>query len=218
MLRVNDLFYSIQGEGPFSGMPAVFIRLAGCNLNCVFCDTQHEKINFEIEPNDLAYSAECQLPSAYINKPDKKLAVITGGEPLMQDIGELVKCLFREGFAIVQVETNGTYWQDCLTWDNVYTVISPKTSSVHPRFAVEGAKIAWKYIIDGPADNTDGLPCESTQPGHKGGVPARPLSPHNAVFLQPCDENAENTQECVKMCMRFGYRLSLQIHKIVGIA
>ncbi len=96
--RVNEIFYSLQGEGYYTGSPAVFLRFSGCNLACDFCDTDH----FHGEEMDLPEILEkiSVYPSRHI--------VITGGEPSLQLDNELVNLLHDAGYYI-QVETNGTH-------------------------------------------------------------------------------------------------------------
>ena len=79
MIKINELFKSIQGEGPYTGHPAIFIRLAGCNLDCIFCDTDFE---YRRQASVEAIVEEVkQLSGGKV-----KLVVITGGEPFLQDL------------------------------------------------------------------------------------------------------------------------------------
>lgn len=96
-MRVNEIFYSLQGEGLHTGTPAVFLRLAGCNLRCSFCDTRHEAFT-EVTEEEIVREASA-FPARTI--------VITGGEPLLQLTASLCQKLHEEGFAI-HIETNGT--------------------------------------------------------------------------------------------------------------
>lgn len=97
-MRINEIFCSVQGEGHFTGVPAVFIRTSGCNLACPFCDTQHE------EGRDIAVDAI--VTTALSFKP--RHVVLTGGEPTLQpELPQLVDALHQAGF-YVQIETNGT--------------------------------------------------------------------------------------------------------------
>lgn len=96
-MRVNEIFYSLQGEGHYSGTPAVFIRFSGCNLKCSFCDTSHDGFS-EMSEDDIMREVS-KYPASHI--------VITGGEPSLQLTGRLVDKLHAAG-KYVQMETNGT--------------------------------------------------------------------------------------------------------------
>lgn len=100
MLKVNEIFYSIQGESTYSGLPCVFIRLTGCNLRCKYCDTQ-----YAFEPGESLTLAEIQESVA---RYDCNLIEITGGEPLLQSpVVDLSKKFIEQGKTVL-VETNGT--------------------------------------------------------------------------------------------------------------
>lgn len=117
-MKVNEIFYSIQGEGHYTGIPAVFLRLSGCNLKCDFCDTQH--ISFTEMSEDDIISRVCAYPSRHI--------VITGGEPTLQLTASLAQKLHLAGF-FIQIETNGSHLlpEDCqVDW----ITCSPKAAPV----------------------------------------------------------------------------------------
>ena len=100
MLKVNEIFYSIQGESTFSGLPCVFIRLTGCNLRCSYCDTTYA---YE-EGENLSVS----LIMEKVEQFNCNLVEITGGEPLLQSAcAELAKSLVMKGKTVL-VETNGS--------------------------------------------------------------------------------------------------------------
>lgn len=98
---VNEIFYSIQGESLYAGLPCVFLRLTGCNLRCSYCDTRYA----------YAQGAAMRLPDimAKIAAYRCRLVEVTGGEPLMQpETPLLVQTLVESGYRVL-VETNGTY-------------------------------------------------------------------------------------------------------------
>lgn len=101
-MKVNEIFYSIEGEGIRAGYPCVFIRLQGCNLNCSYCDTRYSCENQEC--NDL----QIREILANVREYGCKRVTITGGEPTIHtDFYVLVNTLYREGY-LVNIETNGT--------------------------------------------------------------------------------------------------------------
>ncbi|MCP4160192.1 MAG: radical SAM protein [Deltaproteobacteria bacterium] len=100
-IKINEIFYSIQGESTFSGLPCVFIRLTGCNLRCSYCDTEYSY-------NEGTFYQENQIIDE-ISKFECKLVLLTGGEPLYQDhTKNLIKTLADLDYKVL-LETNGTY-------------------------------------------------------------------------------------------------------------
>ncbi|HQO76292.1 MAG TPA: 7-carboxy-7-deazaguanine synthase QueE [Candidatus Saccharicenans sp.] len=102
-LRINEIFFSAEGEGGRQGQPTIFLRLSGCNLRCDFCDTRYaweegQEINQETILSKIV---------GFRKKYKTDWISITGGEPLVQDIKPLVEKLKQAGFKI-QIETNGT--------------------------------------------------------------------------------------------------------------
>lgn len=96
-MKVNEIFYSLQGEGHYTGTPAVFVRFAGCNLRCWFCDTDFVK-GVEMSEDEIV-EAVLQYPTRYV--------VITGGEPTLQITASLCDKLHAHGLYLM-METNGT--------------------------------------------------------------------------------------------------------------
>lgn len=96
-MRVNEIFYSLQGEGRYTGTAAIFVRLAGCNMRCDFCDTQHEAY-VELTEDEIARQT-AKYPARHV--------VVTGGEPTLQLTRSLVDKLHEAG-KFVQIETNGS--------------------------------------------------------------------------------------------------------------
>lgn len=195
-MRVYEIFYSLQGEGLYSGTPAVFVRFSGCNLRCPFCDTRHEN------GTEMSESEIVEAVKAY----PAKHVVITGGEPSLQLTESLVDAL-HAAHKTVAVETNGTH---PLPPNVDWITLSPKTAYVDGAEVVLTRADEIKVVFDGEHDPADQI---STLTFH--------LPPF--IFLQPCDmgDNAKNKQitaaavEYIKSHPQ--WRLSLQIHKILDI-
>lgn len=220
-LWVQEVFPTIQGEGPFAGQPAIFVRLGGCNLKCFWCDTDFESSSWHPHPDELIGAI---ITAGEHCKTD--LVVLTGGEPLRQNIVPFIRKLLEMQYR-VQIETNGALWIDELDEiveagiDEQFTIVcSPKTGKVHKK--IEQWADAYKYIVSiDDSDKEDGLPVMSTQRLDKRMHLARPPL-HTIVYVQPLDayddcKNKSNEQHAINLVKKYGYRLSYQIHKHVGL-
>ena len=211
LLYVHSIFSTIQGEGPFTGFPAIFIRLGGCNLQCPLCDTDYTSDIKLMTPHQIL--EEVQRFRLY------GLVVITGGEPLRQDIETLVNVLLKAGFK-VQIETNGTLYRP-LPFYAITIVCSPKGTRIHP--AMHDHISALKYVVHADAiDPDDGLPIYALGHTLKTMVARPPLGFLGPVYVQPIDvqdveENQRHLKAAIASVMRHGYRLCLQTHKIIGL-
>jgi 7-carboxy-7-deazaguanine synthase len=116
LLPVMEQFYTIQGEGAFSGVPAYFIRLAGCDVGCVWCDVK-DSWNAENYPKE---SVESLAENAAAS--GTRIVVVTGGEPAMYDLTALCDALHSKGLR-VHIETSAAY---TITGDLDWITISPK--------------------------------------------------------------------------------------------
>lgn len=242
-LAVNSIFLTIQGEGPFAGHPAVFVRLAGCNLQCPMCDTE-----YTARTTLHVHTISKRIAQAGMPQNPPKLVVITGGEPFRQPIANLVRHLNGLGYH-VQIETNGTLFQEGMPWtisgmelpphkrvngqvDNpkLTIVCSPKTGAINPHLAPHID--AFKYVATAQSleGSPDGLPMHALEHPNNGKVarPPAPWPPRESdvarpVYLQAVDEQDENAnhanvQAVVASCLRYGYILCTQIHKLIGVA
>lgn len=227
-LAVHSIFETIQGEGPFCGTPCVFVRLAGCNLQCPACDTDYTS-NRMLMSSDEIVAKVSNLSVA--DQRSNSLVVITGGEPFRQHIGTLIADLVGAGY-YVQIESNGTMNPPVAPWSHApyyrqgaYLVISPKTGRLNP-LALE-ACCALKYVVSADhVDPDDGLPLSALDMPNR---PARPpewwrmpvyVQPMDATFAYPTDfleRNRENNRVAAESCMRHGYTLQVQVHKIIGV-
>ena len=205
MLKVNEIFYSIQGEGLRTGQASVFLRLSGCNLHCGFCDTNHAAYTEMTEEQIVEKVREVGGACRWV--------IVTGGEPLLQPIGGLIRILRGVGYQ-VQAETNGTVllpgvdgkshqglptgaeagWPDFLT-------ISPK--EVPPQQALVCKASELKFVIQDERD------IRRVLDGQWPDVP---------TFLQPVDNDPKVTELCVKTILEHPWlRLSTQLHKLIGL-
>lgn len=189
MLHVAEIFYSIQGEGTWTGTPAVFVRLAGCNLACDFCDTDYA-LKALMSVQDVASEVERSGGSPSV--------VLTGGEPLAQSESmELIEALRRKGRR-VHIESNGTIFRRLPA--DVWLCVSPK-ERVDPRMAERANE--GKLIVDGAVP-------EQHVPlfGHL-----------QTILLQPEGNKARNVEIALDYVKSHPdrFRLSLQTHKFIGV-
>ncbi|MBO4575035.1 MAG: radical SAM protein [Bacteroidales bacterium] len=196
MMRVNEIFYSLQGEGFNTGTPAVFIRFSGCNLQCPFCDTNHAE-GKEMTEGDIIEE---------VSRYKAQLVVVTGGEPALQLTESLVEMLHLLG-KTVAVETNGTVE---LPKNVDWITLSPKDMFLGEN-AMPILKNAdeLKLVYDGRDDAHIVSRYANINVAHR--------------FLQPCDTgDAEKNKEIINKTIEFckehpEWRLSLQTHKILNI-
>lgn len=206
---VKEIFYTLQGEGAQAGRPAVFCRFSGCNLwsglerdrasaVCTFCDTDFVGTDGEgggkfATAQALADAIAAQWPTQAGGKP---YVVCTGGEPLLQLDALLIEALHARGFEVA-VETNGTQaTPPGLDW----ICVSPKASA--SIVMVRGDEL--KLVFPQP----------DAQPERFAGLAFRHF------FLQPMDgpDRVRNTELAVAYCKAHPqWRLSVQMHKLVGI-
>ena len=209
MYSVKEIFYTLQGEGANAGTPAVFLRFAGCNLwsgrekdrasaVCRFCDTDFAGTN---GPGGGKFHSAAALARAVAAKWPKRMrrkrfVVCTGGEPLLQLDRALTAALHARGFRIA-IETNGTVAPPPgVDW----ICVSPKARA--PLILTRGNELKLVY----PQHGADPERYETLDFDH--------------FFLQPMDgpRRVKNTRLAVDYCRRRPrWRLSLQIHKLIGI-
>jgi len=194
--KINEIFYSLQGEGVLQGIPLVFVRFAGCNLRCSFCDTK------KAWKNGIGMSVEeivCE-----IGKYPCKRVCLTGGEPFLQNLSPLVKILKEKKYWI-GAETNGTIWKRLnIDW----LTVSPKREG--KKFHLKGyderfRKTAkeFKYVITEEKD-LKRLDKKIKCP----------------IILQPVNNSMKITKKIIgflKNNSEKNWHLRLQLHKIIGI-
>jgi 7-carboxy-7-deazaguanine synthase len=190
MLQLAEIFYSVQGEGTWTGTPAVFVRLAGCNLACDFCDTDYSTKFFagidEVVARVRDAGGDCPM------------VVLTGGEPLAQaQTPALIDALRRDGRR-VHVESNGTIFTELS--DDVWLCVSPK-ERVDPRMAQRANEA--KLIVD-----------ERVPEEHLALFAGKPV-----ILLQPEGNKPANVALALEYVKAHPqrFRLSLQTHKFIGV-
>ena len=202
--RINDIFYSLQGEGHHTGRAAVFVRFAGCNLRCPFCDTEFDTF-IEMTDDDIV---------AAVSRFPARFAVLTGGEPTLQVDEAFINLLHQHGFEVA-MESNGTRPAPRnLDW----LTVSPKEK-----------RGAWSEERGTRSEEREGkMPDELKVIFDEHTNPEDYLTPHSSLhsplylYLQPCDTgDAERNAVIVSRCVDYikehpQWRLSLQTHKLVG--
>jgi|YNPBryantNP2012_1023418.scaffolds.fasta_scaffold07319_3 7-carboxy-7-deazaguanine synthase len=201
---VNEIFYSIQGEGSWVGLPNIFIRTTGCNLRCSFCDTTYAySQGSEMSINDIIREVK-RYPCRFI--------CVTGGEPLLQpDIQELLDTLINKGYSIC-VETNGSLSVESLTSKRSLMIsldVKCPSSNMHRMMHLYNISLLrpldqLKFIVK---DKEDYSYAKKIINSYK---------PSCSVFLQPV-HNGIDPKVLSKWILDDGLpvRISLQIHKII---
>ncbi len=192
LYHINEIFYSLQGEGRFAGRAAIFIRFSGCNLKCPFCDTdfkEHRDMTLWEIVETLRAWKECDF------------VVLTGGEPTLQIDWAFVDELHKEGY-FVAIETNGT---NDVPSNVDWVTVSPKTAYVENGNIKLSKADEVKVVYDGKHEpDTFGIFAENyyVQPCDVG--------------------DYERNQQIVSACVDFVkqhplWRLSLQQQKILKV-
>ncbi len=191
MLKVVEIFYSIQGEGHFSGVPSIFIRLHGCNLACSFCDDALHKGDFE------TYSFEDVLKKIEIY-PSKQV-IITGGEPTLYNLNNFIEFLQSGGY-FVCIESNGYRFENVKSAD--WITYSPKDWD-------DIKQNGWseiKFVVSRHSDIDKIVEFET-----KREIFVQPMN----FFDKP---DMENLNFCIDLVQRYPHlKLSIQMHKFLGV-
>jgi 7-carboxy-7-deazaguanine synthase len=218
--KINELFETIQGEGAFTGQPSIFIRLQGCPVACSWCDTKHTwDINLEDEVNTsamLTKKEESQTWSA-LSVTDvlavittqgyqAKHIVITGGEPAMVDLLPLCEALEQQGLSC-QLETSGTF--ELHVSDKCWVTVSPKVNMKGGYKILNSAMLRANEIKHPVATEQHVDDLKALLVEHK--------ITNTQVYLQPISQKERATALAIKTCIENNWRLSVQVHKYLGI-
>jgi 7-carboxy-7-deazaguanine synthase len=203
ILKITEIFPSIEGEGLRSGEPTIFIRLAGCNLRCVFCDTKYSW------QGGKEYSVEKIL--ATVRRIRKQFPAdwvcLTGGEPLLQEVEPLIKKLKKEDFKI-HIETNGTVYRS-LSVDWLTLSPKPETYGFIPEFTTKVNEVKLVVSKELTLKVLHSL--------------RRKIPAETPILLQPQSNrkwSIELGMKLLKQTLNLGLKnikISVQIHKIFGL-
>lgn len=203
MRKVNEIFYSLQGEGCHTGRPSVFLRFSGCNLKCPFCDTSH--FSGTLMTDEEIFSEIMKHPGEWV--------ILTGGEPALQIDREFVENLKKITGRKVAIETNGTIpLPENIDW----ITVSPKEGicGANPNQEEKGMVRTLSADEIKVVDTGQDLAWYFTLPCRK---------PHTLMYLQPCYVEDERQRESnLKRTIRRvladpRWNLSVQMHRMVGI-
>ena len=218
--KINELFETIQGEGSFTGQPSIFIRLQGCPVGCSWCDTKHTweiELSDEVSQNTMLVKAQ-ETPQWAAMAVDQILAlvkekgfqakhiVITGGEPCMVDLIPLCEAFELQEYS-TQVETSGTF--DISVSDKCWVTVSPKIN-MRGGYAILNSAMIRANEIKHPV---------ATE--HHVSELKELLAEHNIkttpIYLQPISQKPRATELAIATCIANNWRLSVQVHKYLGI-
>ncbi|MDL4912937.1 MAG: 7-carboxy-7-deazaguanine synthase QueE [Enterobacterales bacterium endosymbiont of Blomia tropicalis] len=219
---INEMFQTLQGEGFYTGVPAIFIRLQGCPVGCSWCDTRHtwEKLaDRETSLGDILVKtvesdAWGDADAATLIKAIEQQGwtarhvVITGGEPAIYDLRPLTEALEAAGFNC-QIETSGTHEIYCSA--KTWVTVSPKVN-MRGGYDVLAQALSRADEIKHPvARERDVEALDELLAGLQD-------SKSRVIALQPISRKETATRLCIDTCIARNWRLSMQTHKYLNIA
>ncbi|MBW3693042.1 7-carboxy-7-deazaguanine synthase QueE [Aeromonas dhakensis] len=218
---INEIFQTIQGEGVFTGLPAIFVRLQGCPVGCPWCDTRHTWVVDPAREVGVQAVLDCSNESDGWSKmrTEQILAsfqqlgyqarhvVITGGEPCLYDLQDLSTALIAAGYQ-VQIETSGT--SEIKTHEQTWVTVSPKINMKGGLpvlvSALERAnEIKHPVATERHVEELDAL------------LATARLRDDVVIALQPISQKPRATQLAMATCIARNWRLSIQTHKYLDI-
>ncbi len=219
--KINEMFETIQGEGSYTGLPSIFIRLQGCPVGCPWCDTKHTwAVNPENEGTSEQVLNKSQESEQWFSafsadilnlfNQQKYLAkhvVITGGEPCMFDLRQLTNDLIDNGFS-VQIETSGTF--EIKAHEKTWVTLSPKVN-------MPGKLPVLQQAIDRANEFKHPIAMQKHIEELEIILDKRSDKSKALIYLQPISQQKRATELAVSTCIKKNWRLSLQTHKFIGI-
>jgi len=217
-MKLSEIFYSIQGEGMYTGIPSVFIRTFGCSLRCTWCDSLHSVEKRDVPIMDLSPTEIFNLIQKWNNCSH---VVITGGEPLLQkeELKELMHLLHRY---TITIETNGIIFDDTIKphlWsispktknsvigNSVSTILYEKNNTFEnlKKFVSCGVLCQFKFVVMNENDLKDiqKISCDS-------GIPKQ------IIYLMPegktINDQRDKSLALVELCKQHGYNFCTRLH------
>ena len=221
LYKINEVFETIQGEASFTGTPSIFLRLQGCPVGCAWCDTKQtwevdnvykvsldETVEKKADSDHWADASAEQVLELFKSRGyNAKHVVITGGEPCMFDLNPVCNLLHDNGFT-TQIETSGTF--EILAPEQTWVTVSPK---INMRGGYEVLTSAMKRAneIKHPIAMQKHVE-ELEELFAKTGVNPK------LVYLQPISQKVSATKLAIDTCIAKNWRLSVQVHKYLGIS
>lgn len=218
---INEMFQTLQGEGYFTGVPAIFIRLQGCPVGCAQCDTKHTQDKRGIGKSPCTASGQDQRKRqmgaassedllAVISRQGytARHVVITGGEPCIHDLMPLTDLLEKNGFSC-QIETSGTHEVRCTP--NTRVTVSPKVN-MRGGYDVLSQALERANEIKHPVGRVRDIEALDELLATLSDDKPR------IIALQPISQKEDATRLCIDTCIARNWRLSMQTHKYLNIA
>jgi len=218
--KINELFETIQGEGAFTGQPSIFIRLQGCPVECSWCDTKHtweidlsdevtKEVMFDKPQESSTWAAMTVEQILFLVKEQgfqAKHIVITGGEPCMVDLTPLCQAFEALDYS-TQVETSGTF--EINVSKECWVTVSPKIN-MRGGYAILNSSMLRANEIKHPVATEQHVnDLKILLAEHK--------IVNTPIYLQPISQKPRATELAIATCIENNWRLSVQVHKYLGI-
>ena len=221
LYKINEVFETIQGEASFTGTPSIFLRLQGCPVGCAWCDTKQtwdvdnvykvsldDTVEKKADSDHWAEATAEQVLALFKERGyNAKHVVITGGEPCMYDLNPVCELLHANGYS-TQIETSGTF--EILVPEQTWVTVSPKINMRGGykvlRSAMQRAdEIKHPVAMQKHVEELEDLFLKTS------------VNPR-LVYLQPISQKISATKLAIETCIAKNWRLSVQVHKYLGIS
>lgn len=219
-MEINDLYLAVQGEGANTGVPMVLVRFHGCPVGCPWCDTretwkalpQHQMPTVEkaaAKPENWVRLTPVQVVQAIkdLGGPNLKWVMVTGGEPCVQpELFDFIDLLLTNHYKVA-LETSGHYKTRLprAAAGHLWVTVSPKGTAVRPDMLCRANEI--KLVVHGTEETVlktlDDYGINETLRGK--------------LCLQPNSTRTEAAALATDLCLKYGWRLSIQVHKLMGL-